>query len=138
MNILIVKISVSRLLFHFMIFDICFFPILRADILSSFKLGDDVVVKTEVFDSISPYVYFFYIMKNFSLLDNCLSTLSLRIAVYILIFINLSTPFKIPLKVYPDLSSIIALDPSANLMRWRGNCIFKDLLCFCSFYNYKS
>lgn len=57
------EVSIFCSLLHFIIFNIGFFPILRTDILSSLKFGDDVIVETKILDCISADVDLLDVVK---------------------------------------------------------------------------
>ena len=81
------------------ILDFRFFPIFRTDVLTAFQLRNNIVVQGKIFDVVASNVDFLNAMKNLTCLNSRLLTLSLKTAVSILMFMNLSTPLRMPLKV---------------------------------------
>ncbi len=67
------------------------------DVLGPFQFGDDALVEAEVADGVAPDVDFLGPVEDQSCLPRETVTLSLSTADSILMFMNLSTPRRVPL-----------------------------------------
>ena len=73
------------------------FPALGGHVLGLFNLVDQVVVEVDVLDGVAPNEHLLHTVKSGGFLLLGSATLSLRIDVSILMFMNLSTPLMMPL-----------------------------------------
>lgn len=80
-----------------MFFNIGLLPFIGADILSLLDIGKHIAVDGKVLDRITADIGLLYTMKDLSVLNGSLCTLSLRTAFSILMFMNLSTLSRVPL-----------------------------------------
>ena len=113
--------SVLPVLSILLMLSLTFFPALRSHILCLFDLVYQIIIEVDVFDCVTSNEHFLYTVKSSGVLSYKSLTLSLKIDVYIFKFINLSTPFMIPLYVSPDFSYTITLVSFACPSTCRGN-----------------